>query len=78
MPTATVTTIEFASTSVVGVSGVFISGMAPDSDAPIVIPELWDRLMTLVGRNLHEAKWAVGVMSDVDDGARMNYTAAIR
>jgi AraC family transcriptional regulator len=78
MSTPKVIEYDFFPTTVVGVSGVFIGAMAPDTDAQKVIPQLWNQLMEIAGDNFYKARWSVGVMSDVDDGRRMNYVAAMR
>jgi AraC family transcriptional regulator len=78
MSTPNVSTIEVAATTLVGVSGQFISGLLPDSDAHEVIPQLWGRLMESHGHALHDAHWSAGVMSDVAGSLKMNYLAAIR
>jgi predicted transcriptional regulator YdeE len=78
MSTPNIIEYEFAPTTVVGVSGVFISGAAPDTDAQTVIPHLWNQLMEAAGEDFYKAKWSVGVMSDAEDGKKMNYLAALR
>jgi predicted transcriptional regulator YdeE len=78
MATPKVVEMDLAPTTVVGVSGVFTSAMAPDSDAHEVIPQLWQRLMDVTGEHFFTAQWSVGVMNDIGDGAKMNYLAAIR
>jgi predicted transcriptional regulator YdeE len=78
MTTPNVITIEVPTTTLVGVSGQFTSGLHPDPDAHEVIPQLWERLMTKVGPVLHDSHWAVGVMNDVEGSSKMNYLAAIR
>jgi AraC family transcriptional regulator len=76
MSTPNVVNIEVPATTLVGVSGQFIGGLEPDSDAYDVIPRLWQRLMESAA--LHDADWSVGVMHDVDGSSKMNYLAAIR
>jgi predicted transcriptional regulator YdeE len=78
MATPNVITIDVPTTTLVGVSGQFTSGLQPDPDAHEIIPQLWQRLMTAVGGALHDAHWAVGVMNDVEGSSKMNYLAAIR
>jgi predicted transcriptional regulator YdeE len=78
MSTPTVIEFEFPPTTVVGVSGVFISGMAPGTDAHTVIPQLWNQLQEIAGADFYKAKWSVGVMSDPEDDKKMNYVAAMR
>ena len=78
MSTPNVSTIEVPATTVVGVSGEFISGLGPNSDGLEVIPALWGRLMESHGHALHDAHWSVGVMSDLPGGSTMKYMAAIR
>jgi len=78
MSTPNVSTIEVPATTVVGVSGQFISGHEPNSDAGEVIPALWARLAESHGHAFHDAHWSVGVMSDVEGSSKMNYLAAIR
>lgn len=78
MSTPKVSAIEVPTTTVVGVSGQFVGGMSPNSDAREVIPQLWDRLMTQTSHALNEAHWAVGVMSEVEGSSKTNYLAAIR
>jgi predicted transcriptional regulator YdeE len=76
--TPNVSPLEVPATALVGVSGVFISGMDPNSDAQKVIPQLWSRLMESHGHALHDAHWSVGVMRDVAGTSTMSYLAAIR
>jgi AraC family transcriptional regulator len=78
MSTPNVSTIEVPATTLVGVSGQFLSGLHPDSDAHQVIPQLWGRLMESHGHALHDAHWSAGVMSDIEGSSKMNYLAAIR
>jgi predicted transcriptional regulator YdeE len=78
MSTPNVSPLEVPATTVVGVSGEFISALQPNSDAHEVISALWGRLMESHGHALHDAHWAVGVMSDVDGSSAMKYLAAIR
>jgi predicted transcriptional regulator YdeE len=78
MTTPNIIEYELAPTTVVGVSGVFIGAMAPNSDAQTVIPELWSELRKSAGGDFYDGHWAVGVMSDAEDGKKMNYLAAIR
>jgi AraC family transcriptional regulator len=78
MSTPNVSPIEVPATTLVGVSGEFISGLDPNTDAQQVIPQLWSRLMESHGHALHDAHWSVGVMRDVDGGPTMSYLAAIR
>jgi len=78
MSTPKVSSIEVPATTLVGVSGEFISGLQPNSDAQEVIPQLWGRLMESHGHALHDAHWAVGVIRDVGGGSTMSYLAAIR
>jgi len=73
-----VTTMEVPATTLAGVSGEFTSDLQPNPDAHVVIPKLWERLMTLAGPALHDSHWAVGVMSDVAGSSKMNYLAAFR
>jgi AraC family transcriptional regulator len=77
MSTPNIIEYTLASTTVVGVSGVFISGLSPDTDAHSVIPQLWVRLMETAGDDFHRAHWSVGVMSDAEVG-KMNYLAGMR
>jgi predicted transcriptional regulator YdeE len=78
MATPNIIEYELAPTTVVGVSGVFIGAMAPQSDAHTVIPQLWIQLMQSVGDDFYNANWSVGVMSDAEDGNKMNYLAGMR
>jgi predicted transcriptional regulator YdeE len=78
MSVPNVSTIEVPAATLVGVSGQFVSGLHPDSDARLVIPELWERLMESHGHALHDAHWSAGVMSDIEGSSKMNYLAAIR
>jgi AraC family transcriptional regulator len=78
MSTPNVSTIEVPATVVVGVSGQFISGLEPNSDAHEVIAGLWGRLIESHGHAFYDAHWSVGVMSDVEGSSKMNYLAAIR
>jgi AraC family transcriptional regulator len=78
MTTPRVSTIGVPATTLVGVSGEFTSDLQPGADAHVVIPKLWERLMTSVGPALQDSHWAVGVMSDVEGSSKMNYLAAIR
>jgi predicted transcriptional regulator YdeE len=78
MTTPKVTTIEVPTTTLVGVSGQFTSGLQPDPDAHEVIPQLWERLSEVVGDALRDSHWAIGVMNDVEGSSKMNYLAAIR
>jgi predicted transcriptional regulator YdeE len=78
MSTPNVSTIEVPATTVVGVSGEFISALEPDSDANVVIPALWGRLIESHGHAFHDAQWSVGVMSGVEGSSTMRYLAAIR
>jgi AraC family transcriptional regulator len=78
MPAPNVIEYDLVPTTVVGVSGVFIGATAPDTDAHTVIPQLWIQLMEAAGADFYEANWSVGVMSDADDGKKMNYVAAMR
>jgi AraC family transcriptional regulator len=77
MSTPDVIEYDLVPTTVVGVSGVFIGAMAPDTDAQTVIPQLWHQLEVIAGDKFYGAKWSVGVMSDADDG-RLHYVAAMR
>ena len=78
MSTPNIVEYDLAPTTVVGVSGVFISGMSPDTDAQTVIPQLWGQLMEAAGEDFYKANWSVGVMSDAGDDKKMNYLAAMR
>jgi len=78
MSTPSVTPIDVPATTLVGVSGQFTSGHLPDSDAHMVIPQLWGRLSEAAGSSFHDARWSVGVMNDLDGEGLMNYFAAIR
>ena len=77
MSTPNVIEYELAPTIVVGVSGLFFSGMSPDFDGPTVIPQLWIQLMRNVGDDYDRVNWSVGVMSDAENG-KMRYLAAMR
>jgi predicted transcriptional regulator YdeE len=78
MTTPNVITVVVPTTALVGVSGEFTSGLQPEPDAHVVIPQLWERLMTKLGPVLHDSHWAVGVMNNVAGSSKMNYLAAIR
>jgi predicted transcriptional regulator YdeE len=78
MGTPKIVELELAPTTVVGVSGMFTSALAPNSDAHRVIPQLWKELMDVTGENFYKSDWSVGVMNEVDGDERMNYVAAIR
>lgn len=60
-----------------GVSGEFVSGMQPNSDAHIVIPQLWDRLDGLVSQGDDHKHWSAGIMNNAVS-EKMTYTAAVR
>jgi predicted transcriptional regulator YdeE len=78
MSTPNVSSIEVPATTLVGVSGLFIGAMDPNSDAQTVIPQLWERLTESHGHAFHNAHWSVGVMREVGGGSAMSYLAAIR
>jgi AraC family transcriptional regulator len=75
--TPTVTEVSLPPMRLAGVSGEFVSGMQPNSDAHVVIPELWDRLNSLTNLGEDHHHWSAGIMNDAASG-KMKYTAAVR
>jgi predicted transcriptional regulator YdeE len=75
--TPNVTEMDIPPMRLAGVSGEFVSGMQPNSDAHIVIPQLWDRLNDFVNQGEDHHHWSAGIMNDAASG-KMKYTAAVR
>ncbi len=75
--TPRVTDVTLPPMRLAGLSGEFVSAMQPNSDAHIVIPQLWDRLNGLANQGGDHHRWSAGLMNDAALG-KMIYTAAVR